>query len=174
MDEKRSSLPLTGKLDLSGLKNAAGSYASSLVNSGLGKVGDSIEGLVGKLNDISEGNAPTKDKARGRSAKDKAKGGGPKGRDRAKPTGRNSTLAAVGDALRGVKDKVKDTVSSGVEALTGAQRDTRAPRGLRAGALPRRRGRSVRGDGRAPHIGRSLRSGTSRSQRRPFFPRGGR
>ena len=211
MDEKRSSGPLTEKLGLDGLKDAAGSYASSLVNSGIGKVGNSIEALTGKLNDFSEGKASAKDKAKGGStkakakdgglkgmtlrrpgplpAKDKAKGGTIKAKDRAKPRDRNSTLAGVGSAFRGIKEKVKDRVSSGVEALTGAQRDAPAPRGLRDGGLRSRRGRSARGEDRAgkssfmkliegaepipPHGTRSWLSGPRR-QRRSLFPHSSR
>jgi uncharacterized membrane protein len=105
-NEKTDSGSLTEKLGLGGLKDAAGSFASSLVNNGIGKVSDSVEGLTGKLTDFSEGKV---------SVKDKAKGAGLK----AKLQGKSPVLGAVGGAIGGVTDKVKDTVKSGVEALTG-------------------------------------------------------
>ena len=108
MDDKAKSGSLTGKLGLGGLKEAAGDYASSLVNSGLGKVSDRIEGLSGRLADFSEGKP---------SVKDKATQGGIK----AKLRGKSTLLGAVGGALAGVKDKIVDTVSAGAAALTGGR-----------------------------------------------------
>jgi uncharacterized membrane protein len=113
--ETKGSGSLTDKLGLGGLKDAAGSYAGSLVSNGLSKVTDSVEGLSGKLNDFAEGKV---------SVKDKAKGAGLK----AKLQGKNPVLGAVGGAIGGVTDKVKDTVKSGVEALTGGGKKGRGSR----------------------------------------------
>lgn len=113
--ETKESGSLTDKLGLGGLKEAAGSYAGSLLSNGIGKVTDSVEGLSGKLNDFAEGKV---------SVKDKAKVGGLK----AKLQGKSPVLGAVGGALGGVTDKVKDTVKSGVEALTGGGKKGRGSR----------------------------------------------
>jgi uncharacterized membrane protein len=113
--ETKESGSLTDKLGLGGLKEAAGSYAGSLLSNGLGKVTDSVEGLSGKLNDFAEGKV---------SVKDKAKVGGLK----SKLQGKNPVLGAVGGALGGVTDKVKDTLKSGVEALTGGGKKGRGSR----------------------------------------------
>ncbi|WP_138444981.1 SRPBCC family protein [Sinomonas susongensis] len=111
MEAKADSGTLTDKLGLGGLKDAAGSFASSLVNNGIGKVSDRVEGLTGKLSDFTEG------KSSGTSIKDKAVSEGIK----AKLQGKSPAMAAVGGALTGVKDKVKDTVAAGAQALTGGR-----------------------------------------------------
>lgn len=131
MNEKARSGFVAGKLGLDGLKEAAGSYASSLVNSGIGKVNHSIEGLAGKLTGFAEG------KPSGPSIKNKARIEGTK----AKLRGKNPTLAAVGGALAGVKDKVKGTASSGVETLTRWRE--RPPRSAAGNRQQRRPGRPV-------------------------------
>lgn len=129
MDQKANSGSISGKLGLDGLKDAAGSYASSLVNSGFGKVNQSIEGLAGRLTGFAEG------KPSGPSIKNKARIEGAK----AKLRGKNPTLAAVGGALAGVKDKVKGTASSGVETLNRLrQRPERASAGNRQQRRPGR------------------------------------
>ena len=113
--EKADTGSLTDKVGLGGLKDAAGSFASSLVNRGIGKVSDSVEGLSGRLTDFSEG------KSSGPSIKDKATREGIK----AKISGKSPALAAVGGALSGVKDKVKDVVEGGKEALGGGGKGSR-------------------------------------------------
>ena len=105
MEAKADSGTLTDKIGLGGLKDAAGSFASSLVNNGIGKVSDRVEGITDKLSDFTDG------KSSGPSIKDKAVQEGIK----AKVKGKSPALGAVGGALSGVKDKVV----AGAKALTG-------------------------------------------------------
>ena len=113
MEAKASSNTLAEKLGLDDLKDAASDYGMSLVNSGIGKVSDSIDGLTGKLTDFADGKSS--------GIKAKAAGEGLK----AKAQGKNPVLASVGGALSGVKDKVKDTVTAGAQALTGGGKGSR-------------------------------------------------
>ena len=82
--EKADAGSLTDTIGLGGLKDAAGSFASSLVNRGIGKVSNSVEGLSGKLSDFSEGKSSP-------GVKDKAMREGLK----AKITGKSPAVAAV-------------------------------------------------------------------------------
>ncbi|WP_422935501.1 SRPBCC family protein [Sinomonas sp. P47F7] len=107
MEAKTSNSSLLDKLGLDGLKDAASDYGTALVNNGMGKVSDTIDGLTDRLTDYADGKSS--------SIKGKSLGEGLK----AKLQGKNPVLASVGGALSGVKDKVKDTVSAGAEALTG-------------------------------------------------------
>ncbi|NUP73917.1 MAG: SRPBCC family protein [Sinomonas sp.] len=106
MEAKANSGSLLDKLGLDNLKHAAGDYGMSLVNNGIGKVSDKVEGLTNRFTDIGDGKSRIKDKALGGGLKSKV-------------TGKSPVLGSVGGALSGVKDKIKDTVSAGAEALTG-------------------------------------------------------
>lgn len=113
MEAKKSSGSVLDKLGLDNLKDAAGDYGMSLVNNGIGKVSDGIEGLTDRLTDYADGKSP--------SIKGKAAGEGLK----AKLKGKSPALASVGGALSGVKDKIKDTVSAGAQAITGGGKGSR-------------------------------------------------
>lgn len=113
MEAKKSSGSVLEKLGLDDLKDAAGDYGMSLVNNGIGKVSEGIEGLTDRLTDYADGKSP--------SIKGKAAGEGLK----AKLKGKSPALASVGGALSGVKDKIKDTVSAGAEAITGGGKGSR-------------------------------------------------
>jgi uncharacterized membrane protein len=109
METKGKSASLGDRLGMGDLKSAAGDYASSLVSSSLGKVGDKVDGLTDRLTDFSEGTTS------GPSIKQQAVAGGIK----SKITGENTAMGAIGGALSGVKDKVKETLTGGKKRGSG-------------------------------------------------------
>ena len=91
---------ITEKLPLTALKESAIGYGKARVNNWLGKRADSIAGLTDRMSNSSEGGAGIKEKAVVEGAKAAAEGESP-------------VKGAVGGALTGVKDKVKDVFTGG-------------------------------------------------------------
>jgi uncharacterized membrane protein len=101
MPEESNTGSITDKLPLTALKESAIGYGKARVNNWLGKRADSIAGLAGRMTDSSsEGGAGIKEKAVAEGAKAAAEGESP-------------GKGALGGALTGVKDKVKDIFTGG-------------------------------------------------------------
>ncbi|MFD1212394.1 SRPBCC family protein, partial [Arthrobacter sp. GCM10027362] len=99
--EETSSPSLAEKLPLGGLKDAAGNFGKSLVNSALGKVTDKVEGLSGQLDDYAEG------KPRGVKDEMTAKA------VTAGLEGKSPAVGAAKGLFGGLKNKVKEFFTGG-------------------------------------------------------------
>jgi uncharacterized membrane protein len=103
---------ITEKLPLTELKESAIDYGKALFKNWLGKRADSIGGLAARMTNSSEGGAGNKDDAGnndGPGIKDKAVAEGAK----AAAEGESPVKGALGGALSGVKDKVKNLFTGG-------------------------------------------------------------